>query len=554
MATAASFAAVRLSRPLTLGGAGSGNWASVRRRVVALTAPMLIVLLSLGFFLTFFHPEILQTRNISWLLEDTDNGEGALGAHAYWHDAAAGASLHTNLLNAPEGVPVLYTDSNPLLTLLAKPFASLLPADTQLFGWSILLSLLLQTTFAWALLRRLAPGRLALWAGVALLAFPPTLAHRYLHVNLMAHWTILAALCLFLDERRSRHLRWWLPLIAVTTMIHSYLLIMVAAIWGSALLVRFTKGDMPERLATVGQGAAVVATVAVLARWLGVGDQLNTGTFGIFRMPLDALWNPLRRDYATLLPTGTEDRWTEGFQYLGAGGLLLIVVAMLVALRRPAGESELAVTRRLRDLAPALMVLTMLAIAYMPLPPFIVALLDPVRASARLFWPVAYVLVMVAILAVYRLPARRAGLALAAIVVVQAVDMRGMAPAVRAHTAKAPAGIAYDRTPDPRWDALVRRSSSITFMPEDVQAQLEVFQEVAWRAAKLGTPVQNIYAARTSRRSAERYAEARAAFARGDLDPGRLYILLPDTPLPPEARRRLMTIDGVQVVAPLSTR
>jgi hypothetical protein len=43
-------------------------------------------------------------------------------------DPSAGASLKTELLNAPEGVPILYTDSNSLLTLAAKPVAAQLPA------------------------------------------------------------------------------------------------------------------------------------------------------------------------------------------------------------------------------------------------------------------------------------------------------------------------------------------------------------------------------------------------------------------------------------------
>ena len=141
--------------------------------------PALLIILPLAFFLAFFHPEILNIGNVGWLLDGTDNGENALGAHAYWHDAGAGASLKTMLLNAPDGVPILYTDSNPLLTLIAKPLSALMPTDAQLVGPFILFNLILQAVFAWLLLRHRAPGTLALWAGVVFLAFPPTLAHRY---------------------------------------------------------------------------------------------------------------------------------------------------------------------------------------------------------------------------------------------------------------------------------------------------------------------------------------------------------------------------------------
>ena len=42
-----------------------------------------------------------------------------------------------------------------------------------------------------------------------------------------------------------------------------------------------------------------------------------------------------------------------------------------------------------------------------PLPAFLAPALDMVRASGRLFWPVAYTIVLVAILSVYRLERRR---------------------------------------------------------------------------------------------------------------------------------------------------
>lgn len=550
MASLAEVIAVPLGRPRIEVGAPP------RQLAGRLVTPVLLVLLPLCFFLAFFEPATLRIDNVGWLLQGTDNGENALGAHAYWHDRAAGASLNNSLLNAPEGVPVLYTDSNPLLTLAAKPFAALLPADAQLVGPFVLLSLVLQAICAWLLLRRRAPGPIALWAGVALLAFPPTLAHRFLHANLMAHWTILAALFVFLDERRSRQLQWWAPLIAITALIHSYLLIMVGAIWASAMLARFTAGDRRERLATLGHGAVIGGTVGVLAWWMGIGGQKTTATFGDFRMPIDALWNPIIRSYRTLLPGhGFEaTEWYEGFQYLGAGGLLLVIGAACVALRIPPRDGERADTRRLRQLGPALIVLTILAVARLPLPAFAMALLDPIRASGRMFWPVGYVLILVSTLALYRLPSRHAAAALVALVALQVVDLTGMASTVRAYSARAANPQPYDRTLDPRWDALIRRSRSVSFMPAEVTRDLDLFQEVAWRAADAGVPVGNVYAARVSRVSAQRYRAERAAYALGELAPGRLYVLLPGTAPPPGAAANVLTLDGVTVIAPFPQR
>ena len=520
-----------------------------------LATPLLLLLLPLGLFLAFFHPATLQVGNAGWLIRGSDNGENALGAHAYWHDAHAGASLKTGLLNAPEGVPVLYTDSNPLLTLIVKPFAPLLPADAQFVGTFILLNLVLQAFFAWLLLRCHAPGVVALWAGVVLLAFPPTLFNRFVHVNLMAHWTILAALYLFLDDRRGRRLRWWLPLIAITALIHSYLLIMVGAIWASSMLVRFVDGPRRARLALVGEGIVMLALVAMLAWWLGVGDQVPAGNYGAFSMPLDTLWNPGIGSFSTLLPAheASPGRGFEGFQYLGAGGLLLVVAAVVIARFRPARDGEREVKQRLRGLIPALIVLTILAVMHMPLPPAVLAMLDPVRASGRLFWPVGYVLVLMAVLAVFRLSAERAALALVAILAIQVVDLAGMADAVRAQSREADLHRLYVRTIDPRWDRLIAASRSVAFLPDDVTESLDLYQEIAWRAVEAGRPVANVYAARTSRATEHRLADERSAFAHGQLIPGRLYVLIGDVPLPDVATQRVLTLDGVTVVAPFRT-
>lgn len=517
----------------------------------------MLLVLPVAFFLSFFHWQIINPANVGWLLRGTDNGENALGAHAYWHDPAAGASLRTTLLNAPDGVPILFTDSNPLVTLAAKPFAGLFPVDMQLVGPFILVNLLLQAFFAWGLLRRHAPGPLALWAGVALLAFPPTLANRFMHANLMAHWTILAALWLFLDTRRSTQLRWWAPLIAVTAMIHSYLLVMVGAVWASAILAQLVAGPARDRRSAIGHAVAVLAMVAVIARWLGIDAPMSTASFGRFAMPLDALWNPGIARFSTLLPAVRDNGgvWFEGFQYLGAGGLMLVGAALVIGWRLPVRAGEGDVARRLAFLIPALLTLAVLAMWHLPLPATVMAALDSVRASGRLFWPVGYVLVMTAVLAMFRLSADRAGLALVAIIAVQTIDLANMAATVRSQTADAARDALYVRTTDPRWDALVRQSRSVAFMSGDIAFDLGVFQEVAWRAATAHRPVTGVYAARATPATLRRLDAEKAAFERGELVPGRLYIVMAGQRLPRAAAiaagSHVLRLNGRVVVTPM---
>ncbi|MFL9839465.1 DUF6311 domain-containing protein [Sphingomonas sp. ST-64] len=520
-----------------------------------------LILLPLALFGIFFHWQILDIGNVGWLLHGSDNGENALGLHAWLHDPAPGF-LRTSLLGAPEGTGLLFTDSNPLLALIAFPLRGVLPADTQLIGWWILACLILQVVLAWLLLRRHAPNPLTLWCGVLLLAALPTLFNRFIHVNLMAHWLILWALWRFDDPARSGSNRGWAVLIAVTALIHSYLLVMVGAIWASAMLERLWK-DRAAAPRVLGEGLAMIAMVAAVAWTMGVFESHRpSGNYGAFAMPLDALWNPGVDTYSAFLPAIEQrpGRGFEGFQYLGLGLLILLPLAALAIRRlpRPAPDAPNSLSRYVW-LVPALVVLTLLAISSYPdlagrmlprwhLPQEVANALDAIRASGRLFWPVAYVAVLAALRIAYRLPDRVAGVALLAVTVLQAADLAPMARAVRSQTIAAVAAPTFARTRAPEWDRLVRQSRDIAFVPADVTRDLALFQEIAWRAARAQVPVRSVYAARASIEAERRQARETASFRAGTLVPGRLYVLIDGEPVPPRLVGSAYRLDGVAVI------
>jgi Family of unknown function (DUF6311) len=535
-----------------------GNLDMMRDRIAPYVA---LAALAVALFSAFFHWQILDISNVAWLLRGTDNGENALGLHAWLHDPAPGF-LHTTLLNAPEGTGLLFTDSNPLLSTMVFPFRGLLPADAQVIGWWLLLCLFLQLFFAWQLLRRHAPNDVALWCGVLLLAALPSLFNRYVHVNLMAHWLILWALWRFTDPERAASNKGWAVLIALTALAHSYLLVMVGAIWGSAMLERFWK-DPKGAPRLFAECLAILSLVGLIAWSLGVFEPYwPGGNYGAFAMPLDALWNPGVGTYSTFLPAIEQrpGRGFEGFQYLGLGLLILLPLAAILARRlpRPAADTSDSLAR-LKWLIPALVTLTLLAISTYPdfagqplpryhLPGNVAIALDAVRASGRLFWPVAYVLVFAGIRILYRLEPRRAALALVALTAIQIADLIPMSMAIRAQSAEARGAPLYIRTASPEWDRLVAQAKDIAFIPGDVTKGLGVFQEVAWRAAKAKVPVRAVYAARTSRISSDREHRETEAFRRGEVVPGRLYILIDGELIPPPLMMRVRPLDGITIL------
>jgi hypothetical protein len=296
--------------------------------------------------------------------------------------------------------------------------------------------------------------------------------------------------------------------------------------------------------------------VAGLALLHGLLDPpVSTGTYGGFPMALDALINPANPGYTLFLPsTPNSAMGYEGFQYLGAGLTLLILVAIVATIRaRRAGPGDL------RWLLPAFAVLTLLAITnvlilhgqrilFVPLPQRVVDALDLVRGSGRLFWPVAYTMVYAAILAAYRLERRT--LVLAAALVLQVADMSAMFAAIRPQTALASKPGTYGATRDPRWQALVASASAIELQPPDPHHDLRLTEEIGWRAMLACRPMRHMYVARIPRSVQARIDEDRRTFLTGRIDPTRLYILYRGGQVPAALVPRVRMLDGIAFIPP----
>ena len=491
----------------------------------------------------------LDPRNVGWLLDGHDHGQSAIGLAAY---LAGGGwpPFHIALLSAPEGTSLLLTDSIPLLGLLLGPFAGVLPPGLQFVGPWLFACLVLQLLFAWALVRPHAPDVLTAWFGAVLLAALPMLFNRYPHASLCAQWLILWALWIYVAPRRTDRPWWWLAVLGVAALVHSYLLLMVASIWGASLLRRLVERRQVRPLV---EAVGIIGTVTLLLAAQGVfgGGFGSTHTYGAFPMALDAWWNPANQTYSALLRTSPEDhgRGFEGLNYLGAGLLLTVLIA--AATRRVA-------LRPLLWLLPSFAVLALIAVGPQPLfwgqavttvhlPSWLIDALDPVRASGRLGWPITYTMVYAAVVSVMAL--RRATILLAAALALQAVDLAPMLAAIRGTAARANGTAVFARTPDPRWEGLIARAKQVDFTPADAFINLAVMEEITWRAVRARRPVGFTYTSRTSTATKRRTAAERLAFEHGAVPPGHL-VIVQDGAVPATLASRAVRIDGVTVIAP----
>ena len=79
----------------------------------------LAILIGTIVFCIFFDIHIINPKDISWILEG-DRLQHYIGSYAFRLDEWRFPFTKTNLIAYPEGVSIIYTDSNPLLSILFK--------------------------------------------------------------------------------------------------------------------------------------------------------------------------------------------------------------------------------------------------------------------------------------------------------------------------------------------------------------------------------------------------------------------------------------------------
>ncbi len=336
----------------------------------------------------------------------------------------------------PHGVTVEASDSNPFFSLVAKVITQFRDTPINLLGYWYALCWLLQPVAAVYTLRgfRCRSWEAAGAASILVVLFPALLT-RLGHTNLCGHFVILAALGLTARMiAASRTLTWadWLApcgLMTAAVLFHPYLFIFAAGIFAAPALKSLLDHD-PSRwrtardflLATV----APVVFVTILSGPVGGADR----DFGFASMNLiSPIWPQHSGLFGPDLPivdaTGLQ---YEGFNYLGAGNLLLVLCSALLLIR----YRDFA-WRVWRALVFVLLALTFLALSTRVFVGHVLVInlgtkpwdqvFGIVRSSGRAFWPVGYSLVLGSIAYLpARLPSSVCRIVLASAVVLQLFD------------------------------------------------------------------------------------------------------------------------------------
>ena len=380
-------------------------------------------------FLLIAGPRFLDPTNVAWLVGG-DPLQHYLG-WAFYRNSPWTWPVGLNPLYGMEfSNSIVFTDSIPLLAIPFKAIAQFLPYPFQYLGIWVLLCFVLQAYFAFRLIGLITSSAAIQCLGSILFLFSPPLIFRLsLHESLMGHFIILAALYLNLKpsakpietKKSYAHSFAWIILLSIAILTHFYLAVMVLALWLADLCNRaFVKKSISykdlalENVLLIG----IAGFVAWQAGYFAIeGASGATRGFGDFRTNVLALFNSRGWSYwlkPIPLRDTVEAATGEGFQYLGAGSLFLLLSTVFAIIKRKIQLSSIArlAAQNYPFLMIVLLVLALISFSNhigfgpwnlrVPLPDFLLSLLSIVRSSSRLFWPMYYAILLVIIYVVIK--------------------------------------------------------------------------------------------------------------------------------------------------------
>jgi hypothetical protein len=378
---------------------------------------------------------VLGTGSL-WLMPSGDLAQNLTGHLAYQTDGWHWPLLLAPNLAFPHGVSIAMTDSNPLISMVAKALAGIRGKSENLLGFWIAVCWLMQPVAAVYVLRGFGcRSWLASLVAAIFAASFPALLFRVNHVNLLGHFLLLLALGIAaraLSTNTPPPPRHWLVifgLLLVAILCHPYLFVFAAAVLAAPTLRAVLDRSLSAFSSVSCYLCSVIAPVGVY--WLLSGT-LGGGTrgFGFFSMNLlSPLWPQRSGLFGANLPivdaTGGQ---YEGYNYLGAGGLMLLAIALIIQIRRPSVNWS-----RWRALVVILILLALLALSTkvyigntlvlsLGVRPWD-QIFGPIQSTGRAFWLVGYSLVLASIAIVSRhLSGGRLSVVLATAVVLQLID------------------------------------------------------------------------------------------------------------------------------------
>ena len=350
----------------------------------------------------------------------------------------------SDLVSYPTGGTIAFSDSIPIVSVFFGMFRDALPETFQFFGLYSLLCYVLMGISSSLLLSLFFDRILPVVVSSVLFIFSPIILERvFRHTALASHYLIIFAIYLYFKNRKEGFdfRIEYLLLCFLATSTHFYFVPIILAILFADLLHNYIKaGKLFSNLSfLILNILTVIFTAFIFGYFYRSTSPSGVLGYGYFTMNLNSLFNPIsvsKIKWSYILPAfGQGLGSAEGFNYLGLGMLLSLLVIILYYILKKRIKSIFSLIKRHLPLFIVSVILTLFAVsttvvinnnAYLRinLPIELLRLFSTFRSSGRLFWPVFYLIILFVIVSFKNiLPKKILPIILTSLVVVQVADL-----------------------------------------------------------------------------------------------------------------------------------
>ncbi len=381
---------------------------------------IIITCVLLSIFLTLF---ILGLKNISFTnnnwLSSIDMTQDLVSWYYFKNDVWRFPIGMNPNYGIDVGNSIVFTGAVPILAIIFKIFKFILPQDFHFFNIWYFICFFLQSFVSFCIVKHFTKNTTyAFIASLFFLTSPIFISRIVTHMSLAAHWIILLSFFIEIVFKNKNKLIYWTLLIAISSLIHFTLTIII-----SIIFVVFSLNRLMENKNIKHFFFEMIFTFSVLffiMYVLGyfkipITDSLGFG-YGYYKLNLISIFNPqivipkgalLWSNFlpTILVNTGEE---LEGFNYLGLGGILLLIILIIFTML----NYKKMFSKNIRPYLLICILLTIIALTNnisfsqntlveLEIPKYIYGPLSLVRASGRLFWPVYYLIFIASIFIIY---------------------------------------------------------------------------------------------------------------------------------------------------------
>jgi hypothetical protein len=404
---------------------------------------ILSLLIALVFVFMTFSPDFVMGTAAYWQTQTEDVTQYIAGFNSYYASKWQHPLLAFNGFNYPSGTLATFVDVIPIYSILLKALVPASFAPFNPFGFWVAACFLMQGVAAWWLVKEL---RIKSWIFLITLTFIlvsfPALMTRLGHISLMSHWIVLFAFALYVRGHRKNVLPilGWSVLLVSSFYVNIYLFVMASGIYCASLLDPIQFVSWRKWWLVITPCFILIGSLFITMLPLPPGEVTREWGFGYYSMNL---LSPVLGGAVINIPYKTAPGQYEGFNYLGLGVLLTIIVSLVVI------KAQLVkIVKRHMALFLLMLIFTVYAlssqiywgedqIAGVHYPGFLTPLTSQFRASGRFFWPVGYGLIIWSFYVIYlKTSAKVMSLIFLVLILLQAFDLRFLHQTLRTNQAR----------------------------------------------------------------------------------------------------------------------